>query len=32
VVAFFILGGYLLTRVDFAEGRRVAMAEDEKNL
>ena len=28
LIAFFIVGGYLLTRVDVAEGRRVAQAED----
>lgn len=28
LIAFFVVGGYLLTRVDIAEGRRVAQAED----
>jgi UMF1 family MFS transporter len=28
LIAFFILGGYLLTRVNVAEGRRIAQAED----
>jgi MFS-type transporter involved in bile tolerance (Atg22 family) len=28
IIAFFILGGYLLSRVDVEEGRRVARAED----
>jgi MFS-type transporter involved in bile tolerance (Atg22 family) len=28
IIFFFIVGGYLLTRVDVAEGRRVAQAED----
>lgn len=28
LIAFFIIGGYLLTRVDVEEGRRVAQAED----
>jgi UMF1 family MFS transporter len=28
LIALFIIGGYLLTRVDVAEGRRVAQAED----
>jgi UMF1 family MFS transporter len=28
IIAFFILGGFLLTRVDVEEGRRVARAED----
>lgn len=28
LIAFFIVGGYLLTRVNVAEGRRVAQAED----
>ncbi|MAS33449.1 MAG: hypothetical protein CL610_05545 [Anaerolineaceae bacterium] len=28
LLAFFIIGGYLLTRVDVAEGRRVAQQED----
>jgi UMF1 family MFS transporter len=28
LIAFFILGGYLLTRVDIDEGRRVAREED----
>ncbi len=28
LIAFFIIGGYLLTRVDVEEGRRVARAED----
>jgi len=28
LIAFFIVGGYLLTRVDVEEGRRVAQAED----
>ena len=28
IVIFFVVGGYLLTRVDVDEGRRVAQAED----
>jgi MFS-type transporter involved in bile tolerance (Atg22 family) len=28
LIAFFVIGGYLLTRVDVEEGRRVAKAED----
>jgi len=28
LIALFIIGGYLLTRVNVAEGRRVAQAED----
>jgi UMF1 family MFS transporter len=28
LIAFFLVGGYLLTRVDVAEGRRVAQQED----
>jgi UMF1 family MFS transporter len=28
LILFFIIGGYILTRVDVAEGRRVAQAED----
>jgi UMF1 family MFS transporter len=28
LIAFFIVGGYLLTRVNVEEGRRVAQAED----
>jgi UMF1 family MFS transporter len=28
LIAFFIVGGYLLTRVDIQEGRRVAREED----
>jgi UMF1 family MFS transporter len=28
LIAFFIIGGYLLTRVDVAEGRRVAQEEN----
>jgi len=28
IIAFFIIGGYLLTRVNVQEGRRVAKAED----
>ena len=28
LIILFILGGYLLTRVDIAEGKRVAQAED----
>jgi UMF1 family MFS transporter len=29
LILFFIVGGYLLTRVDIDEGRRVARREDE---
>jgi hypothetical protein len=32
LIAFFIIGGYLLTRVDVEEGRRVARAEDAMQL
>jgi MFS transporter, UMF1 family len=32
IIVFFIVGGYLLTRVNVEEGRRVAKAEDEANL
>jgi peptidoglycan/LPS O-acetylase OafA/YrhL len=28
IIAFFVIGGYLLTRVNVEEGRRVARAED----
>jgi UMF1 family MFS transporter len=28
LIVFFVVGGYLLTRVDVEEGRRVAQAED----
>jgi UMF1 family MFS transporter len=28
LIAFFVIGGYLLTRVNVAEGRRVAQEED----
>jgi UMF1 family MFS transporter len=32
LVVFFIVGGYLLTRVNVAEGRRIAQEEDAKLL
>ena len=32
IVAFFLVGGYLLTRVDVEEGKRVAQAEDARAL
>jgi MFS-type transporter involved in bile tolerance (Atg22 family) len=32
LIAFFVIGGYLLTRVDVAEGRRVAQEEDARLL
>ena len=32
IIAFFIVGGYILTRVDVEKGRKVAVAEDAKYL